>query len=276
MYLARTRFRLRRKYFSLAAGILLLLPFVLFALLPDVFSTHDPIKSSIRELYTPPSPEHWFGTDELGRDVFSRVVHGAQISLFSAGVIIAVASLIGIILGTVAGYWGGWIDRIIMILVDLVLAFPVLILALAVGAALGPGLRSAMIAATAVWWPVYARLLRGMTLQLKEMEYVTAAQAMGASPIWIIIRHIIPNTLNSIIVRISLDLGFAVLLLASLSFVGMGASAPTPEWGAMVAWGRLYFLTEWWIGGFPAIAITLVVIAITIIGDSLNDLLSYK
>ena len=257
---------------GLMAGFLLLLPFLLFAALPGVFATHDPIKTSIRELYSPPSAEHFFGTDELGRDVYSRVVHGARISLVSASLIIGIACLIGVVLGTVAGYWGGWSDRAIMTLVDLVLAFPSLILALAVSAALGPGLRSAIIAAAAVWWPVYARLLRGITLQLAQMEFVTAARAMGASAPAIILRHILPNAVYAVIVRVSIDLGLAVLLLASLSFIGLGASAPTPEWGAMVAWGRLYFLTEWWIGGFPALAITLVVVAITMLGDGLNDL----
>lgn len=257
---------------GLAAGAALLLPFLLFALLPAVFATHDPIKTSIRELYQPPGAEHFFGTDELGRDVYSRVVYGARISLASASLIIGIACAIGVVLGTVAGYWGGASDRIIMTLVDLVLAFPSLILALAVSAALGPGLRSAIIAAAAVWWPVYARLLRGITLQLAEMEFVTAARALGASTARIILRHILPNAVYAIIVRISIDLGLAVLLLASLSFIGLGASAPTPEWGAMVAWGRLYFLTEWWIGGFPALAITLVVVAITMVGDGLNDL----
>ena len=257
---------------GLVAGIGLLRPFLLFATLPTVFATHDPIKTSIRELYRPPNAEHFFGTDELGRDVYSRVVHGARISLVSASMIIGIACLIGVALGTVAGYWGGWSDRVIMTLVDLVLAFPSLILALAVSAALGPGLLSAIIAAAGVWWPVYARLLRGLTLQLAEMEFVTAARAMGASTPRIILRHILPNAIYAIIVRVSIDLGLAVLLLASLSFIGLGASAPTPEWGAMVAWGRLYFLTEWWIGGFPALAITLVVVAITMVGDGLNDL----
>ncbi len=257
---------------GLLAGALLLLPFLLFAVLPEVFATHDPIKTSIRELYQPPGAEHFFGTDELGRDVYSRVVHGARISLASASLIIGIACAIGVALGAIAGYWGGASDRLIMTLVDLVLAFPSLILALAVSAALGPGLRSAIIAAAAVWWPVYARLLRGITLQLAEMEFVTAARALGASTPRIVLRHILPNAIYAIVVRVSIDLGLAVLLLASLSFIGLGASAPTPEWGAMVAWGRLYFLTEWWIGGFPALAITLVVVAITMLGDGLNDL----
>ena len=253
---------------------MLLLPFLLFVLLPGVFATHDPIKTSIRELYSPPSADHFFGTDEFGRDVYSRVVYGARISLVSAALIIGIAGWIGVILGTIAGYWGGWSDRVIMTLIDLVLAFPPFILAMAVNAALGSGLRSSIIAAAAVWWPVYARLLRGLTFQLAEMEFVTAARAMGASAASIIVRHILPNTVYAIIVRVSLDLGLAILLLASLSFIGLGASAPTPEWGAMVAGGRHYFLTEWWIGGFPSLAITLVVVAITLLGDGLNDALS--
>ncbi len=266
--------QLHRRSPELLAGLLLLLPFLLFALLPGVFATHDPIKTSIRELYAPPNADHFFGTDELGRDVYSRVVYGARISLVSAALIIGIACLIGVVLGTIAGYWGGWSDRMIMTLTDLVLSFPPLILALAVSAALGSGLRSAIIATAAVWWPVYARLLRGLTLQLAEMEFVTAARAMGASSPLIIIRHILPNAVYAIIVRVSLDLGLAILLLASLSFIGLGASAPTPEWGAMVAWGRLPFLTEWWIGGFPALAITLAVVGITMLGDGLNHALN--
>lgn len=263
-----------RRHRGLLAGLLLLLPFLLFALLPEIFATHDPIKTSIRELLAPPNADHFFGTDELGRDVYSRVVYGARISLVSAALIICIPTLIGVVLGAVAGYWGGWSDRVIMTLVDLVLAFPSLILAMAVSAALGSGLRSTIIAVASVWWPGYARLLRGLTFQLAEMEYVTAARAMGASSLAIIIRHILPNTVYAIIVRVSLDLGLAILLLASMSFVGLGASAPTPEWGAMVAWGRHYFLDNWWIGGFPSLAIVLVVVGITLLGDGLNDALN--
>lgn len=268
------RARLYSQNRGLMAGLLLLLPFLLFALLPGVFATHDPSKTSIRELYSPPNADHFFGTDEFGRDVYSRVVYGTRISLVSAALIIGIAGWIGVILGTIAGYWGGWSDRVIMTLIDLVMAFPPFILAMAVNAALGSGLRNSIIAAAAVWWPVYARLLRGLTLQLANMEFVTAARAMGASSASIIIRHILPNTVYAITVRVSLDLGLAILLLASLSFIGLGASAPTPEWGAMVVGGRHYFLTDWWIGGFPALAITLVVVAITLLGDGLNDALN--
>lgn len=160
-----------------------------------------------------------------------------------------------------------------MIAVDMVLAFPTIVLAMAVGTALGPSLSSAVLALVAVWWPLYARLTRGLTLQLKQQEYVAASRALGAGPWHIILKHILPNSLSSLLVRFSLDLGFAVLTLASLGFIGIGVSAPTPEWGAMVNWGRTYFLTEWWIAGFPALSITLVVVGAMFVGDALNDLL---
>lgn len=253
-------------------GILLLTPFILAAIQPAIFSTHNPLKTSIREMIQPPDAKHWFGTDELGRDVFSRVVHGARVSLPAASITILIACTIGVIAGVAAGYWMGWIDKVIMIFTDMLLAFPRIVLAMAIGAALGPSLRSAVLALAVAWWPVYARLVRSLTLQIKEQAYVEAADALGAKPLHTIRKHILPNALSAIIVRISLDLGLAVLTLASLGFIGIGVNAPTPEWGAMVSWGRIYFLTEWWIGGFPIIAITLVVIGTTFLGDALNDL----
>jgi peptide/nickel transport system permease protein len=264
--------RLWRRYRSLVLGGLFLLPFVLFVIAPGVFAPYDPIKTSVKERLQPPSAEHWFGTDELGRDVYSRVVYGARISLTSASITIAIACAVGIIAGITAGYLGGWADRGIMIATDMVLAFPRIILAMAVAAALGSGIRNAMLAMAAVWWPLYARLLRGLTLRIKEEEYVQAGYAIGGSGFHIIRKHILPNTVSAIIIRVSLDLGFAVLLLASLGFIGLGATAPTPEWGTMVSLGRIYFLTEPWIGIFPALAITLVVIGTTLLGDALNDL----
>ncbi|HBY98640.1 MAG TPA: D,D-dipeptide ABC transporter permease [Chloroflexi bacterium] len=263
---------LRRRYAPLAFGLLILLPFVLFAIAPGLFAPYDPLKTSIRERFEPPSWEHWFGTDELGRDVYSRVVHGARISLSTGVLTIFFASVVGVVAGVIAGYWGGVPDRSIMSLVDLVLAFPSIILAMAVAAALGPSLLHSMLAVAAVWWPVYARLMRALTLHLKGEAYVEASRSIGGDSRHIILRHIIPNALSSLNVRISLDLGYAILVLASLGFIGLGASAPTPEWGAMIAWGRSYFLTEWWIGAFPGLAITLVVIGTTFLGDALNDL----
>ncbi len=262
-----------RRYLPLLASSTLLLPFILFALFPDFFAPYEPLKSSVREAFQPPSAVHWFGTDELGRDVYSRVVHGSRVSLTAAFLTIIAASVMGIVVGVIAGYWGGWVDRVIMSIVDMVLSFPNIILAMALAAALGPNLVNAMLAVAAVWWPIYARLMRALTLHLKSEEYVEASRVSGGRAFHIIYRHIMPNALSSLNVRISLDLGYAVLVLASLGFIGLGAKAPTPEWGAMINWGRGYFLTEPWIGAFPALAITVVVIGLAFIGDALNDLL---
>lgn len=268
---SRRRVRWRR-YMPLLLSSLLLVPFVLFALFPGLFASHDPIKSSVRDAFMAPSAEHWFGTDELGRDVFSRVVYGARVSLTTALLTIVFATVVGVVVGVIAGYFGGVLDRVLMTVVDMVLSFPSIILAMAVAAALGPSLQNAMLAVAAVWWPVYARLMRALTLSLKTMDYVEASRAIGGRPGHIIIRHIMPNALSTLNVRVSLDLGYAVLVLASLGFIGLGAKPPTPEWGAMINWGRGYFLTEWWIGAFPGLAITLVVIGLTFVGDALNDL----
>ena len=259
---------------NLLIGSLLLLPFILAAIHPGLFTPYEPNKTSVKEIVQAPSGRHWFGTDELGRDVFTRVIYGARVSIPAALITILIACTIGVLAGVISGYWMGWADRTIMVIVDMLLAFPHIILAMAIGAALGPSLRSAVLAVAIVWWPVYARLVRGLTLQIKEQAYVEAAHSIGAGSTRIISKHILPNILSSVIVRISLDLGFAVLTLASLGFMGIGVNAPTPEWGAMVSWGRTYFLTEWWIGGFPALAITLVVIGTTFLGDGLNDLLN--
>jgi len=259
---------------NLIIGCVILAPFILAAIEPGLLSSYNPLKTSVREMLHAPGSKHWFGTDELGRDVFSRVVHGARVSLPAASITIIIACTIGVMAGVAAGYWKGWADRLIMIVTDMLLAFPRIVLAMAIGAALGPSLRSAVLAVAAAWWPVYARLVRGLTLQIKEQAYVEAAYSIGARPLHTIRKHILPNALSAIIVRISLDLGLAVLTLASLGFIGIGVNAPTPEWGAMVSWGRTYFLTEWWIGGFPALAITLVVVGTTFLGDALNDILN--
>jgi len=261
-----------QRYGRLMFGGMILLPFVLFAILPGLFSPYDPLKISVRDTYIPPSLQHPFGTDELGRDVFTRVVYGARVSLTAAILTILAASAAGVFLGVIAGYWGGWTDRIITSFGDMVLSFPSLILAMAVAAALGPGLSHSMMAVAAVWWPVYARLMRGLALHLKHEGYVEAARAAGGRSLYIIRRHVFPNSLSALNVRISLDIGLAVQVLASLGFIGLGASAPTPEWGAMVSWGRTYFLTYWWIGVFPALAIILVVIGTSLLGDAFNDL----
>jgi peptide/nickel transport system permease protein len=220
-----------------------------------------------------PSGDHWFGTDEVGRDVFSRVVLGAQVSLKAAVIVILLAAVIGIPLGAIAGFWGGWMDELIMRVTDIFLVIPGLILALAIAAALGPSLTNAMIAIALVWWPSYARLVRGQVLALREESYVQAARGVGSGRLRVIFVHILPNTLSPLTVKFSLDMGFAILTTAGLGFLGVGAQPPTPEWGMMVSQGRRFLPTWWWYATFPGLAIFFTVLAFNLIGDGLRDVL---
>jgi peptide/nickel transport system permease protein len=241
-------------------------------LLAPLIAPYSPTAQKVTNRLKPPSAQHWFGTDELGRDVFSRVLHGARVSLPVALAVVAMTGTVGILLGSVAGYAGGLADEIIMRVADAVLAFPSLILAIAITAALGPGLLNAALAIALVLWPEYARLVRSQVIALREMEFVSAATALGASPWRNLFAHILPNALPLMLVKISLDMGNAILLAASLSFVGLGAVPPTPEWGAMVAAGRHKFF-EWWIATFPGLAIFTAVVGFNFLGDGLRDLL---
>ncbi|HEV3068033.1 MAG TPA: ABC transporter permease [Streptosporangiaceae bacterium] len=219
-----------------------------------------------------PSAGHWFGTDELGRDVFSRVLYGARITLPLAVILILAAMIIGSVIGGVAGYFGGWVDNVLMRVADLVFAFPGIILALAIAAALGPQLRNAAIAVVVVSWPSYARLVRSLVLSARSAQYVVASRLLGASGVRILFTDIRPNAAGPVVVLAALDIGNAVLLLSGLSFLGLGAQPPTAEWGAMVAEGSLNF-NDWWVGLFPGLAILTVVLAFNFIGDALRDLL---
>jgi peptide/nickel transport system permease protein len=257
---------------SAALGGALVLAWLLIALLAPLIAPYSPTAQKVTNRLKPPSAQHWFGTDELGRDVFSRVLHGARVSLPVALAVVAMTGTVGILLGSVAGYAGGLADEIIMRVADAVLAFPSLILAIAITAALGPGLLNAALAIALVLWPEYARLVRSQVIALREMEFVSAATALGASPWRNLFAHILPNALPLMLVKISLDMGNAILLAASLSFVGLGAVPPTPEWGAMVAAGRHKFF-EWWIATFPGLAIFTAVVGFNFLGDGLRDLL---
>ncbi len=257
---------------SAALGGALVLAWLLIALLAPLIAPYSPTAQKVTNRLKPPSAQHWFGTDELGRDVFSRVLHGARVSLPVALAVVAMTGTVGILLGSVAGYAGGLADEIIMRMADAVLAFPSLILAIAITAALGPGLLNAALAIALVLWPEYARLVRSQVIALREMEFVSAATALGASPWRNLFAHILPNALPLMLVKISLDMGNAILLAASLSFVGLGAVPPTPEWGAMVAAGRHKFF-EWWIATFPGLAIFTAVVGFNFLGDGLRDLL---
>lgn len=257
---------------TLLIGLVLISLWVLAALLAPLVAPYSPVEQRLSERLSPPSARHLFGTDELGRDVFSRVLYGARISLPIGFGVVALTALLGTALGAVAGFVGGLVDELIMRFCDAVLAFPSLILAMAITAALGPGLNNAMLAIVLVLWPEYARLMRGQVLYLRELEYVTAARAIGAPEMRILWRHILPNAFSVILVKASLDVGNAILLAAALSFVGLGAVPPTPEWGAMVAAARQKFF-EWWIGTFPGLAILTVVVGFNFLGDGLRDML---
>jgi peptide/nickel transport system permease protein len=255
-------------------GLLLLALLVVVALLAPWISPHDPIAVDADNARLPPGAGHLLGTDELGRDVLSRVFWGGRISLPVAFVAVAVGLAVGGLTGVAAGYRGGLTDLLLMRLVDAILAFPALILAIALVAALGPSLRNAMIAIGVVQVPVYARLTRAQVLQLKSLDFVTAARALGASPARIIGRHMLPNLLNPLIVQVSLSAAFAMLAEATLSFLGLSAPPPTPDWGFMINTGQSFLVNgDWWMTVGPGAAICLAVFGFNWLGDALRDAL---
>ena len=258
---------------TIVAGALLMLLFLVAALFAPILSPYDPLGQNISQGLKPPSAEHLMGTDKLGRDILSRLLYGARISLFVGLAVVAVSSIIGSLIGLLAGYLAGWADEIMMRVTDVFFAFPSLILAMAIAGALGPSLRNALIAIIAVTWPVYARLIRGQVLSVKEREFVLAAQTIGVPEWQILLRHILPNSLAPLLVQASFDLGGAILAVAGLSFIGFGAQPPTPEWGVMISEGRNYMATQAWLAAFPAVAILLVVAGFNLLGDGLRDLL---
>jgi peptide/nickel transport system permease protein len=220
-----------------------------------------------------PSLAHPFGTDEMGRDIFSRVLYGTRISLTIGLVVMTIAIPIGVLLGALAGYVGGVLDETIMRITDIFLSVPSLVLALAIAASFGPSLPNSMAAISLVWWPWYARLVRGQTLSLKEQDFVEAARSIGVSTNKILMRHIIPNCIAPIVVQGSLDFGYAILTAASLGFLGVGAQPPTAEWGLMVSYGRHFFPSWWWVTTFPGLAIFVCVLGFNLLGDGLRDVL---
>lgn len=257
-----------------AIGLALVCLAVLVALFAPQISPLNPIAMNPQDRLLPPSAMHWFGTDDSGRDVLSRVIFGTRYSLVAAFGILVLASLAGTVIGLTAGLLGGWVDEALMRVTDMFLAFPALVLAMALTAALGPSLFNAVMATALVWWPWYARLVRGQTLQLKHEAYVEAAVIAGASRLRVAFHHILRNCLTPLIVQISLDMGYAILTLAGLSFVGLGAQPPAPEWGSMVSVGRDYFLDNWWMVTFPGLAIFVTVMAFNLLGDGIQEALS--
>jgi peptide/nickel transport system permease protein len=255
-------------------GLALAVALILVAVAAPALVPFDPIKLDPKYRLLPPSATNWFGTDDGGRDIFSRVVYGTRYSLLAAAVVLALAVTVGTAVGLIAGFAGGKVDEALMRLTDMFLAFPALVLAMGISAALGASLANSMIAIAVVWWPWYARLVRGQTLRLRHEQFVEAARASGASDSQMIVRHILPNCWTPIIVQATLDVGYAILTTASLSFIGLGAQPPTPEWGAMVATGKDYILDQWWMATFPGLAIFLAVMAFNLLGDGLQEALS--
>ena len=224
----------------------------------------------------PPSSAHWFGTDDQGRDILSRLIHGARITLYVVALVAVLAAPIGLLVGTASGYAGGWLDAVLMRITDIFLAFPRLILALAFVAALGPGIENAVIAIAITSWPPYARIARAETLTIRNADYISAVRLIGASPARIVLRHVMPLCVSSVIVRVTLDMAGIILTAAGLGFLGLGAQPPMPEWGAMIANGRQFVLDQWWVAAAPGAAIFIVSLAFNLLGDGLRDALDPK
>jgi len=269
----RRAIRLVRQSPLTIAGFSIVAILVLVAIFAPEIAPYNPIKVRLRDALLPPSRVHLFGTDGLGRDVFSRFVHGARVSLRVGLLSVLVISGIGVPLGALAGYMGGKADTLIMRVGDMFLAFPNLVLALAIAAALGGGIETVIIAIAAPAWPWYARLVRGLTLSAREEQYVEAAEAIGCGRLRVLFKHILPNTIGPVIVQVSMSMGYAILTAAALGFIGIGAQPPTPEWGLMVSVGRIHFMDQPWVSTFPGLAIMITVLGYQLMGDGLRDIL---
>jgi peptide/nickel transport system permease protein len=256
-------------------GLLIIAALLLVAALAPWIAPHSPTSGDLANarLLPPGSGDHLLGTDEQGRDILSRLIHGSRLTLMVVTLVAIIAAPVGLMIGTVAGYCGGWIDAVLMRITDIFLAFPKLVLAMAFVAALGPGIENAVFAIAITSWPAYARMARAEALGLRNSDYVAAVQLMGASPFRIILRHIVPMCLSSLIVRMTLDMAGIILTAAGLGFLGLGAQPPLPEWGAMISSGRRYILDQWWVATMPGIAIVIVSLGFNLLGDGLRDAL---
>ncbi|GLO16035.1 cytochrome c550 [Pseudomonas putida] len=255
------------------AGLLVALLLVVVAAFAPWIATHDPVIQNLGNALQAPSAAHWFGTDEYGRDIFSRLVYGARITLYIIALVTVIVGPIGLFIGTVSGYFGGIVDTVFMRVTDIFISFPSLVLALAFIAALGPGLEHAVVAIALTSWPPIARLARAETLSLRKADFVVAVELQGASSTRIILRHIVPMCLSSVIIRLTMNMAGIILTAAALGFLGLGAQAPLPEWGAMISTGRRYMLECWWLVAVPGAAIMVVSLAFNLLGDGLRDIL---
>ena len=262
-----------RKHPAGMAGLIGLLLLILVALLAPVLSPYDPVEMDFERLLAPPDADHWFGTDDVGRDILSRTIWGGRETLRVALLSIIIALTGGVVVGLVSGFYGGVVDNVIQRLVEITMAFPTILLLLSIVAALGPGLRTILVAIGMSSIPAYARLVRGSVLSARCCEYVTAAQVIGANNRRIMFRHILPNIVAPVIIYGTVGLGSAVLMTAGLSYIGLCAKPPSPEWGAMLNYGRTYMREAWWMSVFPGVAIFLAVLTVNLLGDGLRDAL---
>jgi peptide/nickel transport system permease protein len=270
-YVAWRRFSANRLAFL---GLLIIIALLVVAALAGVLAPYSPTFGDLKNArLLAPSAEHWFGTDDLGRDILSRILYGSRWTLYVVILVAIIAAPIGLLVGTVAGYAGGWTDAVLMRITDIFLAFPKLILALAFVAALGPGIENAVLAIAITSWPPYARIARAETLTVRNSDYIKAVQLMGASPFRIVLRHIMPLCISSLIIRVTLDMAGIILTAAGLGFLGLGAQPPLPEWGTMIASGRRFVLDQWWVAGAPGFAILIVSLGFNLLGDGLRDAL---
>ena len=251
------------------------LAWILAAIFAPVIAPYDPIAKDLTLRLQPPSAEHWFGTDTFGQDIFSRVIYGGRYSLLAGCLTVVIAGIIGTFYGAIAGYVGGRTDNIMMRISEMILSFPSLVLAMIINAVLGSNLFNTMFALVVVAWPTYARLMRSVVLSVKENEYVTASEALGASRLRILVKEIIPNSISSVLIMATTDIGNQILMFSTLSFLGLGSAPPTPEWGMMVSEGVDYF-NKFWVAGFPGLAIFTMAVGANFIGDGLRDLLDPK
>ncbi len=257
-------------------GLLIIVTLVLVAAFAPLLTQGDGTEQFLSDRLLAPGAAHWFGTDELGRDIYERIIWGSRITLYIVGLVGIMVVPIGVLIGTVAGYVGGWVDNVLMRFTDIFLAFPRLILALAFVSALGPGIENAVLAIALTTWSPYARLARAETITIRNSEYIMAARLQGASAVRILYGHIMPLCISSVIIRLTLDMAGIILTAAGLGFLGLGAQPPMPEWGAMISTGRQYILDQWWVAAVPGLAIFVVSLGFNLLGDGLRDVLDPK
>ena len=255
-------------------GLFISLTLIFMSIFAPCLAPYDPIVQSLPDRLLPPlTPGHWMGTDDFGRDIYSRLLYGSRITLYIVLLVILTAPVVGLIIGTVAGYFGGWVDAVLMRITDIFLAFPKLILALALVAVLGPGMVNAVLAIAITSWPPYARVARAETLTVRNSDYIAATRLQGASALRLIWGHVMPMCLPSVIIRVTLDMAGVILTAAGLGFLGLGVQPPLPEWGLMISAGRKFLFEQWWVATMPGLAIFIVSLGFNLLGDGLRDVL---